>query len=90
MSGIQLINLIGCYCSLASVVGKQISNCQVIYPVPSGKFTRSSFLYFDSLLHIKEKKPVKVINKDQWRSLLEFGRDIPEDLSGYDPVSYCK
>ncbi|ORE04667.1 hypothetical protein BCV72DRAFT_210892, partial [Rhizopus microsporus var. microsporus] len=37
---------------------------------------------------LQEKKPVKVINKDQWRSLLEFGKNIPEDLSGYDPVSY--
>ncbi|RCH94403.1 hypothetical protein CU097_014076, partial [Rhizopus azygosporus] len=42
-----------------------------------------SFIQF-----LQEKKPVKVINKDQWRSLLEFGKNIPEDLSGYDPVSY--
>ncbi|EIE81618.1 hypothetical protein RO3G_06323 [Rhizopus delemar RA 99-880] len=43
-----------------------------------------SFIQF-----IEEKKPVKVINKDQWASLLDFCKSIPEDLSGYDAVSSC-
>ncbi|KAG0330992.1 hypothetical protein BG004_001874, partial [Podila humilis] len=44
--------------------------------------------------HIKEflafleaKKPVKVINKDQWYSLLEFSDTIAEDFSNYDGIN---
>ncbi|CEP11487.1 hypothetical protein [Parasitella parasitica] len=35
----------------------------------------------------KEKKPVKVINKDQWSSLLDFCKAVPQDLSTYDSTS---
>ncbi|EIE85294.1 hypothetical protein RO3G_10004 [Rhizopus delemar RA 99-880] len=41
-----------------------------------------SFMQF-----IEEKKPIKVINKDQWASMLDLCKTIPEDLSGYDSVS---
>ncbi|KAG2218170.1 hypothetical protein INT45_006222 [Circinella minor] len=33
------------------------------------------------------EKPVKVINKDQWSSLLDFCRSVPDDLSNYDSNS---
>ncbi|CAO3649368.1 unnamed protein product [Mucor fragilis] len=36
---------------------------------------------------IQEKKPVKVINKDQWSSLLDFCKAVPEDLANYDSSS---
>lgn len=36
---------------------------------------------------IQEKKPVKVINKDQWSSLLDFCKAVPEDLQNYDSTS---
>ncbi|KAI8984080.1 Cullin binding-domain-containing protein, partial [Mycotypha africana] len=36
---------------------------------------------------LQEKKPVKVINRDQWSSLLDFCRSIPKDLSTYDTTS---
>ncbi|CDH56648.1 dcn1-like protein 4-like [Lichtheimia corymbifera JMRC:FSU:9682] len=36
---------------------------------------------------LQEEKPVKVINKDQWNSLLDFCRSVPEDLSNYDSTS---
>ncbi|ORZ17089.1 Cullin binding-domain-containing protein, partial [Absidia repens] len=42
----------------------------------------SSFLEF-----IRVTKPVKVINKDQWSSLLDFIRTVPNDLEGYDSTS---
>ncbi|KAI8086249.1 potentiating neddylation domain-containing protein [Halteromyces radiatus] len=32
-------------------------------------------------------KPVKVINKDQWSSLLDFIRTVPYDLQDYDSTS---
>ncbi|KAI7897623.1 Cullin binding-domain-containing protein, partial [Cokeromyces recurvatus] len=32
-------------------------------------------------------KPVKVINKDQWSSLLDFCKSIPKDLDNYDSTS---
>ncbi|RCI07055.1 DCN1-like protein 4, partial [Rhizopus stolonifer] len=41
-----------------------------------------SFIQF-----LQEKKPVKVINKDQWSSLLDFCKAVPEDLSQYDCTS---
>ncbi|CAO3702774.1 unnamed protein product [Rhizopus stolonifer] len=39
---------------------------------------------------IEEKKPVKVINKDQWASMLDLCKYMSEDLSGYDNSSSCK
>ncbi|EPB87539.1 hypothetical protein HMPREF1544_05630 [Mucor circinelloides 1006PhL] len=36
---------------------------------------------------LQEKKPVKVINKDQWSSLLDFCIAVPEDLANYDSSS---
>ncbi|KAG1455837.1 hypothetical protein G6F56_006972 [Rhizopus delemar] len=36
---------------------------------------------------IEEKKPVKVINKDQWASMLDLCKFMPEDLSEYDNSS---
>ncbi|KAG1145383.1 hypothetical protein G6F37_002780 [Rhizopus arrhizus] len=41
-----------------------------------------SFMQF-----VEEKKPIKVINKDQWASMLDLCKTVPEDLSGYDSVS---
>ncbi|OBZ81514.1 DCN1-like protein 4 [Choanephora cucurbitarum] len=41
-----------------------------------------SFIQF-----IQETKPVKVINKDQWSSLLDFCKAVPQDLSTYDCTS---
>ncbi|KAG2236955.1 Cullin binding-domain-containing protein [Thamnidium elegans] len=32
-------------------------------------------------------KPVKVINKDQWSSMLDFCKAVPEDLQNYDSTS---
>lgn len=48
--------------------------------LPSYEHTKkfSSFLM--------EKKPVKVINKDQWKSFLEFVTNINDDLNGYDEL----
>ncbi|SAL97230.1 hypothetical protein [Absidia glauca] len=36
---------------------------------------------------VQETKPVKVINKDQWSSLLDFARTVPYDLAGYDSTT---
>ncbi|EIE88402.1 hypothetical protein RO3G_13113 [Rhizopus delemar RA 99-880] len=36
---------------------------------------------------IQEKAPVKVINRDQWNSFLDF---VSTDLSSYDESSACK
>ncbi|KAI8988254.1 potentiating neddylation domain-containing protein [Mycotypha africana] len=36
---------------------------------------------------LKERKPVKVINRDQWLSFLDF---VQYDLSNYDESSACK
>ncbi|KAI9271492.1 Cullin binding-domain-containing protein [Phascolomyces articulosus] len=38
---------------------------------------------------LRTEKPVKVINKDQWSSLLDFCRSVPDDLSNYDSSSSC-
>ncbi|KAI9265304.1 Cullin binding-domain-containing protein [Helicostylum pulchrum] len=35
-------------------------------------------------------KPVQVINKDQWSSMLDFCKAVPEDLQNYDSTSSCK
>ncbi|KAI9276843.1 potentiating neddylation domain-containing protein [Phascolomyces articulosus] len=39
---------------------------------------------------LQEKKPVKVINRDQWQSFLEFILTVSSDLSDYDEMSACK
>lgn len=39
---------------------------------------------------MQTKKPVKVVNKDQWSSMLDFCLAVPEDLSNYDSTSSCK
>ncbi|KAI8369255.1 potentiating neddylation domain-containing protein [Radiomyces spectabilis] len=36
---------------------------------------------------LQEVKPVRVINKDQWSSLFDYIRSVPEDLTGYDSSS---
>lgn len=36
---------------------------------------------------LQEKRPVKVINRDQWQSFLEF---VSTDISEYDESSACK
>ncbi|ORE04627.1 hypothetical protein BCV72DRAFT_210919 [Rhizopus microsporus var. microsporus] len=36
---------------------------------------------------LQEKKPAKVINRDQWQSFLDF---VSTDLSNYDESSACK
>ncbi|KAI9262674.1 potentiating neddylation domain-containing protein [Sporodiniella umbellata] len=36
---------------------------------------------------LQEKKPVKVINRDQWNSFLEF---VWTDIDDYDESSACK
>ncbi|KAG2177021.1 hypothetical protein INT43_007675 [Umbelopsis isabellina] len=36
---------------------------------------------------IRKQSPVKVINKDQWSSFLDFCKVISFDLSNYDPLS---
>jgi hypothetical protein len=36
---------------------------------------------------LQEKRPVKVINRDQWQSFIEFASS---DISNYDESSACK
>ncbi|KAF9191795.1 hypothetical protein BGZ51_006679 [Haplosporangium sp. Z 767] len=36
---------------------------------------------------LETKKPVKVINKDQWYNFLDFSESVPEDVSNYDGAS---
>ncbi|KAI9356599.1 Cullin binding-domain-containing protein [Pilaira anomala] len=36
---------------------------------------------------LQNSKPVKVINKDQWSSMLDFCKAVPEDLQNYDSTS---
>ncbi|KAJ3022663.1 DCN1-like protein 4 [Thoreauomyces humboldtii] len=50
---------------------------------PEEKFEHiTPFLEF-----LNEKNPVKVINRDQWRSFLEFSNTVKGDLTGYDESS---
>jgi Cullin binding len=39
---------------------------------------------------LTEKQPVKVINRDQWQSFLEFATTVSEDFHDYDEMSACK
>ncbi|KAI7858959.1 DCN1, defective in cullin neddylation 1, domain-containing 4 [Circinella umbellata] len=41
----------------------------------------------DFIQFLQEKKPVKVINRDQWQSFLEFVLTVSNDLSDYDEMS---
>ncbi|KAI8643317.1 potentiating neddylation domain-containing protein [Parasitella parasitica] len=41
----------------------------------------------DFVLFLQEKKPVRVINRDQWQSFLEFAST---DVSKYDESSACR
>lgn len=41
----------------------------------------------DFVTFLQEKKPVRVINRDQWQSFLEF---VASDISNYDESSACK
>ncbi|KAG0011452.1 DCN1-like protein 5 [Podila clonocystis] len=50
--------------------------------VLEGRAHVKAFLEF-----LEAKKPVKVINKDQWYSFLEFSDSIAEDLSNYDGIN---
>jgi len=46
------------------------------------------FAHAESFLEfLRDKEPVKVINKDQWTSFLEFSTTIAEDLSNFDEMS---
>ncbi|KAI9146052.1 potentiating neddylation domain-containing protein, partial [Paraphysoderma sedebokerense] len=36
------------------------------------------------LQFLQGKRPVKVINKDQWMSVLDFVQTVEQDLSNYD------
>jgi hypothetical protein len=39
---------------------------------------------------LTEKQPVKVINRDQWQSFLEFATTVSDDFHDYDEMSACK
>jgi hypothetical protein len=39
---------------------------------------------------LNERQPVKVINRDQWQSFLEFATTVSEDFHDYDEMSACK
>jgi hypothetical protein len=41
----------------------------------------------DFVTFIQENRPVKVINRDQWQSFLEFASS---DIANYDESSACK
>ncbi|KAI8578009.1 hypothetical protein K450DRAFT_249479 [Umbelopsis ramanniana AG] len=36
---------------------------------------------------LTEKQPVKVINRDQWQSFLEFATTVSDDFHDYDEMS---
>lgn len=38
---------------------------------------------------LNERQPVKVINRDQWQSFLEFATTVSEDFHDYDEMSAC-
>lgn len=38
---------------------------------------------------LTERQPVKVINRDQWQSFLEFATTVSEDFHDYDEMSAC-
>ncbi|KAG0243551.1 hypothetical protein BGX31_010605 [Mortierella sp. GBA43] len=56
--------------------------CAMVQTVMKGKPHEKRFVEF-----LETKKPVKVINKDQWYNLLDFSDSVNEDLSNYDGAS---
>lgn len=38
---------------------------------------------------LSDRQPVKVINRDQWQSFLEFATTVSEDFHDYDEMSAC-
>ncbi|KAI8597467.1 hypothetical protein EDD21DRAFT_215885 [Dissophora ornata] len=56
--------------------------CAMIQTVMKGRPHEKRFVEF-----LEVKKPVKVINKDQWYNFLDFSDSIAEDMSNYDGAS---
>ncbi|GJJ71071.1 DCN1-like protein 4/5 [Entomortierella parvispora] len=56
--------------------------CRMLETVMAGRPHTKSFVAF-----LEEKKPVKVINKDQWYNFLDFSDSVSEDLTNYDGIS---
>ncbi|KAG0017905.1 DCN1-like protein 5 [Entomortierella chlamydospora] len=56
--------------------------CAMIQTVMQGNPHEKRFVEF-----LETKKPVKVINKDQWYNFLDFSDSVAEDLSNYDGVN---
>ncbi|KAF9386545.1 DCN1-like protein 5 [Mortierella sp. AD011] len=56
--------------------------CAMIQTVMQGRPHEKRFVEF-----LETKKPVKVINKDQWYNFLDFSDSVAEDLSNYDGVN---
>ncbi|KAF9347723.1 DCN1-like protein 4 [Mortierella sp. NVP85] len=56
--------------------------CAMLQTVMKGRPHEARFVEF-----LETKKPVKVINKDQWYNLLDFSDTVAEDLSNYDGAS---
>ncbi|KAF8932737.1 hypothetical protein BGZ58_006844 [Dissophora ornata] len=54
----------------------------MIQTVMKGRPHEKRFVEF-----LEVKKPVKVINKDQWYNFLDFSDSIAEDMSNYDGAS---
>ncbi|KAG0069559.1 DCN1-like protein 5, partial [Linnemannia elongata] len=56
--------------------------CAMISTVMKGRPHEERFVEY-----LGVKKPIKVINKDQWYNFLDFSDTISEDLSNYDGLS---
>ncbi|KAI1314875.1 DCN1-like protein 5 [Mortierella claussenii] len=56
--------------------------CAMLQTVLKGRPHEQRFVEF-----LENKKPVKVINKDQWYNFLDFSESVAEDLSNYDGAS---
>ncbi|KAF9546548.1 hypothetical protein EC957_009625 [Mortierella hygrophila] len=56
--------------------------CAMISTVMKGRPHEQRFVEY-----LGVKKPIKVINKDQWYNFLDFSDTISEDLSNYDGLS---
>ncbi|KAF9923108.1 DCN1-like protein 4 [Modicella reniformis] len=60
--------------------------CAMLQTVLKGRPHETRFVEY-----LETKKPVKVINKDQWYNFLDFSDSVTEDLSNYDGASSaCK
>ncbi|CAO3572051.1 unnamed protein product [Mortierella alpina] len=55
--------------------------CAMLGTVMKGRPHEKRFVAY-----LEAKRPVKVINKDQWYNFLDFSDSIAEDLSNYDPI----